>query len=157
MTYEQFLNRILDDGIAEVKECYKEDKDFNHAKREGAIAGFHACRGLSPIQLIALWETSHQLATAAMMNANELDNERNDALPEHWRRRYFELQVEWVCNVVSVAQVQHGRGPLLGWLPTARGAIKYADIVGVAPDPITEAAERAVLAPLIDSAAKERS
>jgi hypothetical protein len=53
-TYEQLLDRIISDGIAEVRTAYADPKD--HHKRDGAIEGFEACRGKSPIELVDLWK-----------------------------------------------------------------------------------------------------
>jgi hypothetical protein len=50
-----------------------------------------------------------------------------EALKGYWSQRYKALQIEWVLNVLSVGLKQ----PLLAHLPTARGAMKYAEIVGV--------------------------
>lgn len=117
MTYEQLLNHIIADGIAEVTERYAEDAP----KREGAIAGFNACRGKSPAQLEALYyEHAHVTVARLLDKATNVD--------AYWHARLAELQVEWVCNVVSAAP---GMTPVLSHLPTVRGALKYAAIVGV--------------------------
>jgi len=42
-TYDQLLDRLIADGITEVREAYDDPKE--HHKREGAIEGFEACRG----------------------------------------------------------------------------------------------------------------
>lgn len=119
MTYEELLDRILSDGIAEVREAYAAPED--HHKRDGAIEGFEACRGKSPTDLVALWTEAERSAKQVM---------RGDAR-DYWRCRYKALQVEFVLNVVSVGLVGNGSPPLLAHLPTARGAMKYAAIVGV--------------------------
>jgi hypothetical protein len=119
MTYEQLLERLISDGIAEVREAYADPKD--HHKRDGAIDGFEACRGKSPSDLVALYQSAERQAHEAY----------REEVTDYWRGRYFVLQVEFVLNVVSVGSVQQGGLPLLGWLPTARGAMKYAEIVGV--------------------------
>lgn len=113
MTYEDLLNRIIADGIAEVREAYADPKE--HHKRDGAIEGFEACRGKSPSDLVALWTEAERSA-----------GHRND-VTDYWRQRYKALQIEFVLNVLSVGL----ETPLLGHLPTARGAMKYAAIVGV--------------------------
>lgn len=127
-TYDQLLDRLITDGIAEVAEVYKDDDDpdgsrFYAAKREGAIAGFEACRGKPPEDLVRLYEEAHLDAhSTASVAVHRAEN-----LRAHWRQRYYELQLEWVLNVLSVGLSR----PLLAHLPTYRGAMKYAEIVGV--------------------------
>lgn len=123
MIYEALLDRIIADGIAEVREAYGDPKD--HHKRDGAIDGFEACRKKSPAELAALW--SHAEQAAAQIRAASSEAE----VHAYWRQRYKTLQIEWVCNVVSVGLVNSGQPALLSHLPTARGAMKYAAIVGV--------------------------
>lgn len=119
-TYDQLLDRVIADGIAEVRTPYADPKD--HHKRDGAIEGFEECRGKTPAELVALWTEVEK--ECAQLRAEDLGE---DDLPNYWKSRYKALQVEFVLNVVSV-----GLGtPLLAHLPTYRGAMKYAEIVGV--------------------------
>lgn len=124
MTYKDLLDRIISDGIAEVREVYTDPDD--HHKRDGAIEGFEACHDKTPDDLVALWQSAER---------EGLDMVRGDDSPsrlkDYWKQRYKALQIEWVCNVISVGFVNSGQPPLLGHLPTARGALKYAAIVGV--------------------------
>jgi hypothetical protein len=126
VTYEDLLNRIIADGIAEVREAYGDPKA--HHKRDGAIEGFEACRGKAPSDLVALWTEAEQCAAKIARESRE--NASGEPL-DYWRQRYKTLQIEFVCNVVSVGLVNSGQAPLLGHLPTSRGAMKYAAIVGV--------------------------
>jgi hypothetical protein len=128
MTYEQLLDRIISDGIAEVRDAYAEPK--NHHKRDGAIEGFEACRGKTPPDLVTLWIAAEQEGHRLIRSQHNEDAQETD-IKIYWRQRYKTLQIEWVCNVVSVGLTQAGLSPLLGHLPTARGAMKYAEIVGV--------------------------
>lgn len=116
-TYAQLLDRIVTDGIAEVREAYAEPK--NHHKRDGAIEGFEACRDKSPTELVALWLEA--IDQCSLARAEKMNNE------DYWKCRYKALQVEWVLNVISVGL----KKPLLAHLPTHHGAMKYAEIVGV--------------------------
>ena len=127
-TYAQLLDRVITDGIAEVAEAYSDDKDpdgsrHHTAKREGAVAGFEACRGKAPEEIVQL----HASAVHASRCTASVAVHREDNLRNHWRQRYYELQIEWVLNVLSVGLSR----PLLAHLPTYRGALKYAAIVGV--------------------------
>ena len=127
MTYEDLLNRIISDGITEVREAYADPKE--HHKRDGAIEGFEACRGKAPADLVALWTEAERCAAQIARDRRE-DASAGEAT-DYWRQRYKTLQIEWVCNVVSVGLVNSGQPALLGHLPTARAARKYAAIVGV--------------------------
>jgi hypothetical protein len=117
MTYEQLLDRIISDGIAAANVDYANEPD----KLRGAIDGFEACRGKLPTDLVALWKSAEKRAHERLIA---------DA-GDYWQWRCFMLEVEFVINVVSVGIVQQGGQPLLGWLPTANGTLKYAEIVGV--------------------------
>lgn len=125
INYNQLLDRLIADGIAEVQTAYDAPED--HHKRDGAIEGFEACRGKSPTDLVALWSEAEKAAEQIVRARRETDNDVKD----YWRQRYKALQIEWICNVVSVGLVNSGQPPLLAHLPTARGALKYAAVVGV--------------------------
>lgn len=125
-TYAQLLDRIIADGIAEVREAYAEPKD--HHKRDGAIEGFEACRGKTPAELVELFRAAEDRAQQHMRAKHDgSPSDRQD----HVKLRYTALQIEWVCNVVSVGLANSGQAPLFAHLPTARAAMKYAEIVGV--------------------------
>jgi hypothetical protein len=126
MTYDQLLDRIITDGIAEVREAYADPK--KHHQRDGAIAGFEACRDKTPAQLVDLWRAAEDQCTQIRRRTAADDDEN---VRDYWKHRYAALQIEWVCNVVSVGLVNSGQPALLGHLPTHRGAMKYAEVVGV--------------------------
>ena len=128
MTYEQLLDRIISDGLTEVRAAYTDPED--HHKRDGAIEGFEACRGKTPSELVALWRAAEDKAHQ-IMRAN-YDASSSD-VNNYWKQRYVALQIEWVANVISVGLVNSGHPPLLAHLPTARGALKYAEIVNGVP------------------------
>lgn len=123
-TYDQLLDRIISDGIAEVREAYADPEE--HHKRDGAIEGFEECRGKTPAELVICWR-------AAEEGLERVTRMRDHHAPRtsYWRQRYKVLQIEWICNVVSVGLVNSGLPALLSHLPTARGAMKYAELVGV--------------------------
>lgn len=121
MTYHQLLERIIAEGIAEVREAYADPED--HHKRDGAIEGFEACRDKAPSEIVELWRAAEDQAHQVM----QADRGASRDAKDYWRQRYKVLQLEFVLNVISVGL---GR-PLLAHLPTARGALKYAAIVGV--------------------------
>lgn len=118
MTLEEFLNRVIDDGIAAVKKDYRQP--HQKEKRDGSIAGFEACRGKTLLELNELLQASHT------STADAHDRRAKD----YWWFRCYELEVEWVCNCVSALLVNQGLPPII--VPTARGMMKAAGIVGVA-------------------------
>ncbi len=89
MEYNQFLTQIVDDGIEAAKKSYADKPD----KLRGSVAGFEACRGKSPEEL----GSTLAAATAATMAAGACK------AANYWEVRCFELEVEWVCNVISAA------------------------------------------------------
>jgi len=121
MTYEQLIDRIISDGIAEVTEAYSDPKE--HHKRDGAIEGFEACRGKTPEQIVILWSAAEREGSL-MRSASKASEED---IKDYWRCRYKVLQIEWCLNVLSVGLSK----PLLSHLPTTSAALKYAEIVGV--------------------------
>jgi len=125
--YAQLLDRVITDGIAEVRAAYAAPED--HHKRDGAIEGFEACRGKTPSELVELWRST---ATEARQNMHDAE--------VYWKQRCKTLQVEWVCNVISVGLMNSGHAPLLEHLPTARAAMKCAQLVGVHGDSDSDSA-----------------
>lgn len=119
-TWDAFVTKIIDDGIAAARADYAHDA----AKMKGAVAGFEACRNKDPLQLRNLLSDARRKAGALYF----VEEEKLDA---YWEARCFELEVEWVCNVVSAALVNRGDPPILQ--PTARGVMKAAEILGVGP------------------------
>ena len=117
MQHGEFLARIIDDGIEAAQRDYADSPD----KLTGAVAGFEACRGMSPLELISV------LSFAAL----ETQQAFKDKSEDYWRIRCFELEVEWVCNCVSAALVNSDVGPLRQDFPTNRGMQKAASILGV--------------------------
>lgn len=115
MNYEEFLERIINDGIEAAKKDYEGEKEKE--KLEGSIAGFEACRGKNPQQLVDEYKKAMQLQQEAFILRVE----------NYWWFRCFTLEVEWVINVVSAGI----RIELLSHLPTARGLFKAAEILGV--------------------------
>jgi hypothetical protein len=118
MNYNEFLTRVIDEGIAAATADYTNESDKDQL--EGSIAGFNACRDKSPEQLVELW-------TKAGMDVN---NAFGDMEKRYWFFRCYQLEVEWVINVVSAMLMNEGYKPLLAWLPTANGGMKAASILG---------------------------
>lgn len=116
-TRHDLLMAVIDDGITEIPLAYP--RPDQAMKREGAIAGFEACRTLDDHGLVTLLRDARENTRSAM--------ERRAS--DYWWHRMFEAQVEWTLNVLSAAMSANGLEPLTGH--TARGMLKAADILGV--------------------------
>lgn len=127
MYYNEFINRIIDDGIAACKESYASDKE----KMEGAIDGFEACRKTeTPPELQMLWQDAKEILRKERLFEDELRGIGATRERGYWYYRCYESEIEWVCNVVSAMLInQHGHGALASHLPTARGFLKAAQIL----------------------------
>jgi hypothetical protein len=55
MNYHEFLERVVDEGIAAAKAYYTRPEQKQ--KLDGSIAGFEACRGKTPPELKELLES----------------------------------------------------------------------------------------------------
>ena len=118
MDYNEFLTKVIDEGIEAAKADYTKESDVQNL--EGSIAGFNACRDKTPEELIDVWNE-------ASKKMNEAFGEQKD---NYWWFRCHQLEVEWVCNVISAMLMNQGNyTPLLSWLPTANGVNKAASII----------------------------
>jgi len=117
MTYEEFLEQIIETGIEGVNKEYEGTSSKQDDKRDGSIAGFEACRNKKPAELISEYAKAMKLQQEAFIL--RVDN--------YWWFRCYSAQVEWVLNVVSAGT----RTSLLSHLPTAKGTLAAAKILGV--------------------------
>lgn len=128
MTYDEFLTQVIDGGIAAAQKDYADDL----SKREGSIAGFEACWGKQSAELKALLTLARKQTDDAFWASQEGKKEpdvRGKGSNHYWYWRCFELEVEWVCNVVSAMLMNEGRGTIVP--PTCRGVRRAAEIVSV--------------------------
>lgn len=117
MTYEEFLQHLIEDGIRAVNVDYANDE----ARRAGALAGFEACRRKSPENLGVLLDEARQ----AEHRMRFMVQGATDA--DIWRSITFAAEVDWVCNVVSAMLMNQGLKTIV--TPTARGVMKAAEIL----------------------------
>lgn len=117
MDYSSLLNRIIEDGITAAKRSYANDE----TKREGAVAGFEACRDKQPSELQDLLANARSATLAARRIPNPT---------WYWHCRCYELEIEWTCNVVSAVLMNENLPTIVE--PTARALLKAAEILGVA-------------------------
>lgn len=117
MTYEEFLARVINEGIEAAKADYSKESD--KLKLEGALAGFEACKGKSPDGLGELRIATFKATQEAFRTQ----------VRDYWHIRCYQAEVEWVCNVVSA--MLNAEGLAMITYPTAKGIMKAADILGV--------------------------
>ena len=113
----EFINRVVDEGIAAAKEDYSAPKDED--KLNGALEGFELCRNKVPHEIEVLLMQARETTRQAHMRG--ADN--------YWKIRCREAEIEWVANCVSA--VLHNQGLPTIISPTVRGYLKAASIVGV--------------------------
>ena len=117
MNYQELIEKIVEKGIKAAKRDYTQKDQKSILK--GSIAGFKACLGKTITELSDLLEKAQK--------DSYLGDHKN--IDEHWYKRGYSLEIEWVCNVVSVVLYNEGLPVIIN--PTARGAITASDIVGV--------------------------
>jgi hypothetical protein len=119
MNYDDFLTRVIDEGIEAAKVSYAGAGVVKRRKREGSIKGFDECRGKNPDELSLFLRE-------ARMRTKKAYREQDD---DYWYWRCREAEVEWVCNVVSAAMENSG---MRGLVPvTGRALNQAASILGV--------------------------
>lgn len=118
MNHDEFVNRLADDGIASVR---RDDSLKAKPRRlAGSVAGFEACRGKSPEELLVLLGQADR-DTDAHRGSKDVES--------YWAARYYAIQIEWVLNCVSAVMLNQGQRPIVP--PTARGMLRAAQILGV--------------------------
>ena len=127
MTYEEALERTINEGIEAAKEDYgRRDSPENKARLKGSIEGFEACRGKTPAELSGLLAEEGRKTHQAFIDAHE----EKITSDEYWQIRCRELEIGWVANVMSAILMNQNMPVIVN--PTARGVMKAAEIVGVA-------------------------
>ena len=119
MSYEDFLDRVIAEGIQGAEEDYAGSTPSKILKRTGAVQGFRLCKDCTPEQLKELYgEAGKKVDVAYKAQAQD-----------YWYWRCYQSEIEWVCNVVSAMLTNEGREPLAAHFPTARGMIKASAIL----------------------------
>lgn len=118
MNADDFLARVIDDGLAAARADYTRPDQADQLR--GAVDGFDLCRRLGPLDL-------RDLLTAVNQDAM-----RRLQAPDYWYWHCRASEVDWVCNVLSAVLERLGIEPIAAHLPTARGVLEAARIVGVA-------------------------
>ena len=112
MPYLVFLDAVITDGITAARRDYCADEN----KCAGAIAGFEACRTKSCLDLYEIFLESQEYVNKAYFDHD---------LERYWWFRAYQVEVEWVCNVVSAVLVnKRGFKPILSYMPTYNAVLK---------------------------------
>lgn len=112
MELQDLLVEAITRGIAEATRAYAHRELF----QKGAVDGFTACRGKEPVELALLLGDARERCQQAY----------RAKAPDYWYHRLFEAQVEWVCNVASVALHYEGKPTIV--VPTGRAVRLVGDI-----------------------------
>ncbi len=129
MQYLTALDAVIERGIAGVKVSYKDEPH----KRDGSIEGFNACRDKTPDELFKILTEAGERTK----KARDDHHAGKVSIEEYWKVRHAEVQIEWVCNCVSVMLMgKSQKSPFPRHVgPTARAATFVAGIIGIAaPD-----------------------
>lgn len=113
MNWDNFINQIVDMGIAAAKRDYT--RPDQKALLDGSIAGFEACRDKSVTELARILV--------------DLRGPGGVYQSDIFYYRGFNNEVTWVCNVVSAALYNQGLPTIIP--PTVRGMQTAAKILGV--------------------------
>lgn len=119
MNHQEFLTTVIEDGIEGARFSYKQP--HNTIKLKGSLQGFEECRGKEVEELAKLLKEAEKTTQEAMMAQS----------PDYWFWRCRHLEIEWVCNVVSAVLYNENQPVIIQ--PSARGMVKAAEILGVAP------------------------
>lgn len=117
--FATFLEKVINDGIAAAKKDYAAPSQAS--KLHGSVAGFEACRGKLPLELRAL-------LTEATTSMEDYRREHQREPETYWFKLCYELEITWVCNVVSAMMYNQGFTPITE--VTGRGLLKAAEILG---------------------------
>ena len=117
MTYDVFLARAIEDGIAAARRDYTRPDQAD--KLRGALDGFELCRDQTPAALTVLLAATSEI----------LVRSRDSSPAMYWCAIARHAEVEWVCKVVSAFLVNVGQAPIAPLLYTARGVLKAAEIL----------------------------
>lgn len=126
----ELLDHLIEDGIAEVKEIY----DEGSYKLEGALEGFQLARELPATYEDFAWTVTQRKEEEKQMRIGLRGNRTEGIQYAYWRHRWATLQLEYCRNVLLVAEVSSGRPLPPGISMSARAAMRYASIVGVAEE-----------------------
>lgn len=111
LTLSDFMQEVIRRGLDACQESYKN----NEMKRNGAVAGFEACR------VDSLDELREVLRKAREQKQGKFEQD------DHWYYRCYEAEVEWVCNVVS-SLFYLLNSDLKLVTPTARGVMMASEV-----------------------------
>jgi len=121
MIFSEFLERVINDGIEAAKADYSKPED--DARLKGSIAGFEMCRNKTPNEIYHLFLNAQKEIGDWWMKGAISEVE------QYWYLNCKMAEIEWVANVISAILISQGERPIV--IPTARGHLKAAEILGV--------------------------
>lgn len=123
----ELIERLVEDGIAEVKKVYDEGP-----KLEGALEGFEMARTLAATYEDFDWVVTQRKETERSMKLAMHNGRTAQAVDTYKRHRWATLQLEYCRNILLVAKIASGQPLPPGLSLSARAVGRYASIVGVA-------------------------
>lgn len=115
ISIEEFTALVIGDGIQSAKE---EFSDLSESESlEGALLGYARCRGKNPEEL-------RLLLAEAQAASHRAESEKAS---DYWFIRSEELEIEWVCNCLSVLMGNRRMQPIMQ--PTMSAALKAREII----------------------------
>lgn len=99
MKYQEYLNRVIDESIADLDKYFALEPRVTLLYHKASLAGLEACRGLAPPGLAMLLDRAQRIQRLAL---------RKTAHDRYMKVTFFLHEVEWVCDVVSVALANQG-------------------------------------------------
>ena len=111
MTIEELRNKVIEEGIKEVKRTEK------GAIRKGGIAGFEMCRNLTTMADFERVLRERHEQEIQMVCSGDIDTDK------YWEFCSTIMQVEYTYDILKVAY----NYPLV----SARAGLRYAKLVGV--------------------------
>ena len=125
----ELVDRLIEDGIAEVKEVYK-DEDKRH-KLEGALEGFELARALPATYEDFDWAVNQREEEEAQIRREMRDSRTEDAQMAYWRHRWATLQLKYIRNILLVSKFASGEPLPPDTSLSSRAVMRYVSIVGV--------------------------
>lgn len=117
VSLEEFIALVIEDGIKSAKEEFVDPNESESL--QGALLGYERCRGKNPEEFRLLLAESRDASYKA---------EQEKAI-DYWFIRSQELEIEWVCNCLSVVMGNRRLQPIMQ--PTVSAALKAKEIIAL--------------------------
>lgn len=114
MVYDDFLEKIIKDGIIYSEKKYAK----NQEKLMAATLGLDACRNKKPNELLGLLNEARKITQKTNINSKL-----------YIIVSTYELTIEWVCNCIAAMMIVQKQKPIVQ--PTMRGFLKMSEVLRV--------------------------